>query len=294
MLTAPMKAGKTTMIGNLLRSLVDGAPFLGQFTTAPVQRVLLLDDEMSEGQLRRWLRDQNIEAASVVSLVSLRGHLSSFNILDPATRTKWAEFLGSADVLIFDCLRPALDALRLNEHSDMGVFLEAMDELMAEAGIRELLVVHHMGHGAERARGDSRAGDWPDANWKIVLAQKAEGVPDEHGARFFSAMGRDVEQHEAQLGYDPATRRLSIEGGSRAQAALTNAEQTVLDCLHDTDDSPSGTTLESMAAAAGITQADYRRARARLVMDGRIAEQPRPGRGGGKQYSLQPQDEDEL
>jgi hypothetical protein len=128
--------------------------------------------------------------------------------------------LGSADVLVFDCLRPALDALGLSEDKDAGRFLEAVDELAAEAGIREVLVVHHMGHGdKERARGDSRIIDWPDAVWSLVR----QGDPDDPEApRFFSAYGRDVAQAEVALGYDRDTRHLSVVGGSR-KAVHSNA-----------------------------------------------------------------------
>jgi hypothetical protein len=57
-------------------------------------------------------------------------------------------------------------------------------------------VVHHMGHAAERSRGDSRLLDWPDALWKIVRDKDDEddtGMDDPQGSRYFSAYGRDVD-----------------------------------------------------------------------------------------------------
>lgn len=227
-LSAPHKSGKTTLSGNLTRSLADGDDFLDAFPTKPAARVVLLDNELDEAMLRRWLRDQGIANTAVVELIPLRGRLSTFNILDPATRSRWAEHIGPADAMIFDCLRPALDALGLSEDKDAGRFLEALDELNTEAGISEALIVHHMGHSGERSRGDSRILDWPDALWKLVKDAEDE---DDAGERrvYFTAYGRDVNQPEARLAFDPATRRLSIGGGSRKDARAEGALGDVTD-----------------------------------------------------------------
>jgi hypothetical protein len=223
-LAAQNKSGKTTLVNNLIRSLVDGDPFLDRFAVERVQRVVLIDNEMSPGQIRRWLRDQGIRKTDSVEVLSLRGRSSSFNILDPTIRAGWAERIGPADVLLFDCLRPALDALGLSEDKDSGRFLEAMDALCAEAGIRQLGIVHHMGHSNERSRGDSRIEDWPDAKWKLLK----EEADDPDSPRYLSAFGRDVDQPERRLAYDPDTRHLSVDGGSRRAATASRIEDLVL------------------------------------------------------------------
>lgn len=222
-LAAQNKSGKTTLTGNLIRSLADGDDFLGRFTVEPIDRVVLLDNEMSPSQIRRWLRDQGIRKTDAVDVVSLRGRLSSFNILDPEVRREWADRIGPADVLIFDCLRPALDALGLSEDKDAGRFLEALDEFNAACSIPELFLIHHMGHSNERSRGDSRLEDWPDAKWKIVK----EDADDPDSPRYFSAFGRDVDQPEQRLAFDPENRHLSVDGGSRKQATASRIEDTV-------------------------------------------------------------------
>lgn len=291
-LAAQKKAGKTTLVGNVVHSLADGEPFLGKYDTQPAERTILMDNEMSEGQLRRWLRDHAIENTTGVDVISLRGRLSAFNILDPHVRSQWAAHLGAADVLIFDCLRPALDALGLNEHTDAGRFLEALDELVAEAGIRELMVVHHMGHSNERSRGDSRIGDWPDANWKLVPTVLDDGTPDEHGPRYFSAMGRDVAEPEAQLGYSEFDRSLHIAGGNRREQAVSGAEQAILAFVEGAAEPPSGNEL--LAGLEGDhPKVKVRAARKRLVSAGRLIEEARTKKGGGMQYRL-PTDEEAV
>jgi hypothetical protein len=90
---------------------------------------------------------------------------------------------------VLDCLRPAMDALALDEHSEAGRFLTAFDEMLKEANIPEALLVHHSGHGGERSRGDSRILDWPDGIWDL----KREKKDDLDSARFISAKGRDID-----------------------------------------------------------------------------------------------------
>lgn len=243
LLAAPKKAGKSTMVANILRSLVDGEPFLGRFLPEPVGRVILVDDELDANMLRRWLREQGIRNTDAVELVALRGKVRTFDLLTPATLERWAGRLGAGDVLIFDCLRPVLDALKLSEDKEAGRFLTAFDELLDTAGIRNGMVIHHHGHGAERARGDSRLGDWPDAIWNIVTDKKEDGQTAGQVSRYFTAEGRDVDQPQQRLGYDAATRRLSIVGGSRADAVTEGALLAILEHLEH-EGEQSGNQIE--------------------------------------------------
>lgn len=237
--SAAHKTGKSTTVSNVLRSLADGDDFLGRFSTEQASRIVLLDDELDPRMLRRWLRDQEIENTEAIDLVPLRGRLSTFNILDRRSRSMWARHLGAADVLILDCLRPALDALGLDENHDAGKFLGAFEELLGEAGISEALIVHHHGHDSERARGDSVLGDKPDVLWKLV-----RGKDEDREARYFSAEGRDVSVPEDQLTFDAGSRRLTIGGGSRREARLSSAVEAVLSVL------PVAGTGEAMSQRA--------------------------------------------
>jgi hypothetical protein len=73
-----------------------------------------------------------------------------------------------------------------------------------------------MGHSGERARGASRLRDWPDVEWRLVREKTENGDVDPAAPRYFSAYGRDVDVPESRLVFDPATRHLTLEGGSRA------------------------------------------------------------------------------
>lgn len=272
MLSAQYKAGKTTIVSNLLRSLADNTPFLGSFdVTTPASRIVLVDDELGEDMLRRWLREQGIgNTAAVVDTVSLRGSLSAFNPMDDRNRTQWAtrwRDLG-VDYLVLDCLRPILDAHGLDENRDAGTFLVAFDALLEEAGIGDSLTLHHMGHANERARGDSRLQDWPDAIWRVMRETEEPDSP-----RYFSAFGRDVNVAEGQLAYDQPTRRLTYLNGNRSEARLDKARVDVIELLVVA--AAKGAKPNSSAMEAQLvpphTQKSLRQAVALLVRQGLVA-----------------------
>lgn len=286
-LAAPHKAGKTTLTGNLIRCLADGDAFLDRHDTEQVARVVLVDDELDPRMLRRWLRDHSIEHPEAVDVIPLRGRLSSFDILDPATRARWAGHIGAADVLILDCLRPALDALGLSEDKDAGRFLEALDELTTAAGIAETLVIHHTGHAGDRSRGDSRILDWPDALWKLARdAEDDDGRGPAQAARYFSAYGRDVDVPQSLLGFDPATRRLFIAGGSKSDVRASAALSVVVELLAK-DPDLSGRQVWDKLKDSGHTQHAIRRALALGVDTDQI--RTRTGARGATLHTLNPQ-----
>lgn len=220
LLAAQWKAGKTTLRDNLVRSLVDGTPFLGRFSVdnATPCSVALIDFELDEQTLQRWLDDQDFANPERIQILSMRGRASTFNILDEHVRSRWAVMLRDLGVtqVVIDCLRPILDALSLSEDKEAGRFLEALDELAHQAGVREKFLVHHMGHSSERSRGDSRLLDWPDALWKLTRLKDDDDptLDDPAGPRFFSAFGRDVNHPESELTFDPATRHLALGDGA--------------------------------------------------------------------------------
>lgn len=212
--SAQFKTGKTTAVGNITLSLADESPLFGVFQVVPRAAAVVfgLDFEMSEHQLDSWYRALRIRRDDRVILLPMRGKASSFNLLDPSILSAWAERLRAAGVtdLVLDCLRPMLDALGLDENKDAGRFLSAIDSLIVKAGIRNTVVVHHMGHNGERSRGESRIRDWPDVEWTVVRKSEDPASP-----RFFKAFGRDVDVPEGQLAFDRDTRRLTLIGGSR-------------------------------------------------------------------------------
>jgi AAA domain/Bifunctional DNA primase/polymerase, N-terminal len=247
LLAAQYKAGKTTLRDNLVRSLVDGEPLLGEFAVQPVAgRVVVLDLELSEGMLRRWLRDQRIQREDGVVAGPLRGNARALDLLDDSVMDWWVRHLQGVgcEVLMLDCLRPALDALGLSEDKDAGRYLVKFDELLERCGAREGVIIHHMGHAAERSRGDSRLRDWPDVEWQLVRLD----AEDPRSPRLFSAMGRDVDVPARNLAYDGFSRRLTA---SMAADIRTERELHGLDDLIDR-------VVEVVNTRPGLTTRDLR------------------------------------
>ena len=273
-LAAQHKSGKTIATQNLTRSLVDGDPWLDKYAVRPVEgTIAVLDFEMSDTQLEGWFRDQRITQDDKVIVESMKGRASTFDIIDPVTRAAWAERLRARSVsyLILDCLRPCLDALGLDENHDAGRFLVALDALLTDAGIAEALVIHHMGHSAERSRGDSRILDWPDASWTLVRETN-----DPASARFIKAYGRDVEQPEQRLAYDATTRRLSIDGGSRRDLATQDALEALLGVLDAATEPLSFRGIQEAMEGSEFSRDTVRDAAKRGVANGQISTKSGP------------------
>jgi hypothetical protein len=276
-LAAQYKAGKTTLIGNLIRSLVDGDDFLNRFPVNRQSRVTLIDNELDPRTLRRWLRDQGIRNTDRVRLVSLRGKVSTFNLIDDDIRAQWVNLVQDPGIVLLDCLRPILDALGLDENREAGRFLVAYEEFLADVGATETMLVHHMGHSGERSRGDSRLQDWPDMTWS--LNRKNEDPASE---RFFKAFGRDVNVPEASLSFDPLTRHLTLGEGNRKTANLEHRLTRVLVFLNKSPRTVKTGILKHLGGGKDLTTD----ALAEALRRGLIEEGEKLGQGGGTVYEL--------
>lgn len=302
LLTAPAKAGKTTMVGNLVRCLADAAPFLAAPGPVPAgaflvqaaghavepldgRKIVLLDFEMTRDMLREWLRDQRIANLAAVEVELLRGQV--WDPRDEVTRAGWAAHLRGlgAAVLVVDPIGPVLNALGIDESNatDVGQVLWALDALVRESGASELFVVHHAGHEGERARGTSGFIGWPDAIWTLVRDKSLEGA----GRRALSASGRDVHLAETVLNLDHATRRLSLGEGSRASARGSQHAEVMADIVRQevddrgpTQDGPTTNDLKRLArdSSIGVKIQDAQDAIAAALRLGMVHRHEGPGR----------------
>lgn len=252
-LVAAPKAGKTTLVTNLVRSLVDGDTFMGEFfTTAVPSRadgpsVIVFDFEMTEAQLLRWYESLNLENPDQVDTILLRGHGSAFDFMTPEVRRELVEKYGGAHTYILDPVGPLLTSLGLDENSNSDVqrFLATWDEFVRELSGKESAVTIHAGHNGERARGASTFSGSGDAIWRIV---NPEGKT--HTPRFFTAWGRDVDVYEQQY-VKAEDNVLSLVGKSRKQVADESKAQSavtaVVTALEGAKDPMSKTALVNAA-----------------------------------------------
>lgn len=233
LLAAGAKSGKTTTTGNVVRCLVDGDRFLGVHAVEkvlPHQTVAVLDYEMPRRKVKAWLRDQNIQNQQSIVVWTERGRAGQFDPRDESSRAKWVAALQEVNVKVWiiDCLSPILSALGIDENNntEVGAVLDGINTIAAAAEVDEVLLIHHMGHGAERSRGASRLVGWPDVNWRLMWPKddrNPNAEPDPNGPRYFAAFGRDVDVREGRLVHDSATRHLTyMEGGRKSDAATVN------------------------------------------------------------------------
>ena len=213
LLSAAFKVGKTTMLANLLRSLVDGDPFLGEhIVNRPEGRVAYWNYEVSERQFRKWLRSLGIVNQDDAAVWHLRGHRLPLTV--PFVEDLVVGWLveRNVSVLVLDPFSRAYQGEE-NSNTDVGRWLEALDVIKQRAGVTDLFMAAHFGRanqneGHEHARGASRIDDWTDVRWLLTKGK-------DNGRRYFYADGRDVSLEECRLDFDPTTLRLYIDGGSR-------------------------------------------------------------------------------
>jgi hypothetical protein len=203
-LCAPKKIGKTTMMGEVIRSFADGEPFLAQFAVQPAV-VGVWDYEMGDDQHRIWLGDLGIRNTRNVHRLSLRGVGPSFRSEE---FRKWAvEWLRSRGIQVW-ILDPAHRAATgysgttRDPNEAVQEFTEELERVKEEAGVRNIVLPIHTGLHGEHARGAARWGDWPDAIWTLKK--------DDAGLRTLSAEGRDVDLPETPLCFDRETRLLTV------------------------------------------------------------------------------------
>jgi hypothetical protein len=243
LLAAAAKSGKTTMVAaNLIPSLVDGGQFLGQFAPEPVTgTVVLLNMEVGENTLRRWMRDAGITNTGNVVVENLRGKASALSLHTEQGRKRFGAWLADhgAQVVILDPLAPLLATLGLDENAnaDVATFFSWWSEALHIGGVTDDLVVHHTGHAGERSRGASRLLDEPDAIW--TLGKEADSDDDGEFAslqappRWLSAYGRDVDLRSTLLDYNEATRHMTLTDQPRSAATGMATERRILHVMRD-------------------------------------------------------------
>ena len=286
---AQFKAGKSTLAHRLVRALGDGTDFLNAFAVHPHgRRIALIDNELDRDMLRYLLRRVGMVNTDRVVVHSLRGRLSEFDIRRPDIAAAWVESFRDDDVgtVVLDCLRPVLDMMGLSEDKDAGVFLVHMDQLTARGGATESAVVHHMGHGSDRGRGDSRLRDWPDAEWKVTRPPTSEGEDNPRAPRYFSAYGRGVDVPEKLLSLDETTGVLTYTDTGRAAARNASAVGLIVDLIAANDAAGVRTTKSMIETGIGGRAQYVRQAISAGEQSGRLIVEQAPR--GRPQYVTAP------
>ena len=255
LVVARRKVGKTTFVLNLVRSLLSGEKFLGEYDVIPVaenKKVAFLNYELSAGQMKIWVRDVGLRANSHLLVVNLKGCRNPLS--HPEDRAALAEQLREANVeiVVVDPFRVAASGIEQNSASEVSAWLAELDDFVrAQVGATEVVLIAHAGKVGESARGNSALEDWPDS---IINVEKRDD-----GQRTFGAFGRDVDIDTRFLSFEESTRRLTagelVEEGRVAKARkLSDRDAAVVQIVRDNP----GITTNKIAAKLSILRLGLR------------------------------------
>lgn len=222
--SATYKCGKSTLMLNLVKSLLDGDKFLGQPVLPPEGNVAYWNLEIEQNLYLDWLKLTGLENMDRLYPLHLRGH--QFPLFMPEFQDKVVDWLkrGNIECLIID---PGYKLLTgwptktgtIENNNDL--INEATDVLMSikdRAGVKDLFVVLHTGHNAQsgndmHARGGSVWGGAPD---HLFFMYKKRYVEGDEEIRHFFATGRMPDFDTLLLAFDPETHLYTPESNMEA------------------------------------------------------------------------------
>ncbi|MFE6508316.1 AAA family ATPase [Nocardioides sp. NPDC057767] len=206
-LIAQAGAGKTTMLANLARDLLEGTAFLGRQAVRQIGgRVALLSYEMDAAELIDWCGSAGVDLARLV-VVDLRDIPNPLR--DPFEREILARALDALEVeiVMVDTFGRAFTGESQDSASDVTAWFAMLNQFTrSQAGAKEWIVAAHAGWTDGRGRGSSALHDAPDS----VLIYKRDRDGETRTLRADKFRGRDP-LPEVAVVMDPTTLRLSSE-----------------------------------------------------------------------------------
>lgn len=238
-LFAERKAGKTTTVVEMVRSMLSGDEFLGRFAThLPAgARVALLDTEMTPAMLHHEYTKAGVPVDDLdrIDLHPLRGRSRLLDLRDDATRARWQNLIAPGALIVVDCLYTVLAAAQVDESSaQVSDIIDGIKALAVQCGAAGLVIVHHLGKDPTKgARGHSSIEGGVDTLATIWL----DGPPAADTPRLFSATGRlDVDVPPALLNRGDDNRltlSASTPKADRARAADRSDDDTAWKLISD-------------------------------------------------------------
>lgn len=223
------KCGKTERALELVKSLVTGEAYLGEFeVVAPLDgNVLFMNYEVTPATLFEWMSDMGLDSDKVRTM-HLRDYAQVPLLSDPGA--EWLVnvcLMHDVQTLVLDPGGRAMTAAGCqNEDSndDVKVITAKLDQIKAEAGMSHLIIPLHANRVTlpVRPRGADSWGGWHDST--ISLWLKDARKP--YGPRMFSAHGRDVSMPDTELIRDEETRSCTLkQRGAPTEDDIADAKE---------------------------------------------------------------------
>lgn len=245
-IVAQYKVGKTTFVmGSLIKSLVNGTPFMGKHDVPTEGRIvghwnLEMDDRQLTDEYARpvqWAAERRVAVWGGVGwpmdITTPRGH---------AWAVEWLRGCG-AQVWTIDSWTALAAMCNVNENLDSEVsrVTMAIDRIKKDADVDAFFMVAHTGRGEnnrERLKGAVELDRWCNSRWVIT---KEEDRPD----RFMKVEGRGTNIETTVLYFNPETREYTWGVGSKLE---TQADHEVKLCAEICRAAP-GITKERLVTA---------------------------------------------
>lgn len=230
LLVAEAKAGKTTLIMNLVVAMVTGGKFLDRYAIDHLPEgtsITYSNYELEENQAKNWLRDMSIEGepenhAHRLFVDPWKGYPTPL----PAAHVEESivELLISrnSSVWVIDPYGAAI-AHDENSNDDTRAWTAAIDRIARKAGLSLVVIAAHsgsssVGSGDLRVRGAYRLEDWMSVKWTYTHGGDVNEPPPD-SCRYLSARGRDVAVPQFALDYEPQRRHLFVAAGALSKSA---------------------------------------------------------------------------
>lgn len=257
LISAYRKAGKTSLILDLIKSLTTGADFLGGLSCDPLDGpVVYVNLELFQSMLRKYALDIGIKLSNDSFLIQdYRGRASKFLLADDEWRDDYAYELRAiqASALIIDPISPllAMNGVDSNDNDMSRVVLEQLGEVATLAGMKHLFVVDHTGHVEKnRSRGASAKEDWADMLWNI---KHDPGQPEGSPYRILDVIGRGVQGSQRYAMQDKKLRLATPDTAPKNGQSKPTKEGEILSELRK-----GARTISELAGLAKVNLSEER------------------------------------
>lgn len=277
-LAGQKKVGKSTLVGNLMKSLADGEPFLNKFEVrrSLAGRVGVWNCEMEAQDFVEYLTRMQIRSDDRIVMGNLRDY--RVNLMTDVGMQWTISWLLSREVEIWMpdpwskmCAWAGVDE---NDNSQVKQLLNRIDEIKRLAGLGGIFMPVHPPRAANgqdgadvRGRGASALDEWPDELWMYLR---------DEDIRTLKVEGRGVLLEDTVLDFDHGTGLLRVNGSTRRQVKNDGAKDKVLEYIR----ANPGTKSSAIYDALGLQTAAASKAILGLETDGLIERVP--GEKGAK------------
>lgn len=290
-LPSPRKTGKTTVLGNLAWSGVDGGQFLGRFDCELSGNIAAINAEMTREDYLWTYRCLGIRNDHRITPVHCLDEGLRINLLSDLTCERFVKWLVSfsAEWLFLDPWKNFLSwaGADINDNKLANDLLVRIQQIRSEAGLGLVVIPMNttqasMAPGAERAKGAGEVEDGADVLWRYSVVDNSIDSP-----RVLTARGRGgISMGELIVNWDPDTEQLTAVDGSRASVASSRsaaeaAEALEMELLGSKRTELNAGEFDDAIGGDNRTRQGKRKAAVEL---GLVVE--RPGKGQTKWYSM--------